>query len=534
MSDGTESSRRWIPLALDFILSKYTLANRRTLLVLTLWIGVIALSIISTVWIAPSEFMLIERGSDATSLFFLFYPPLILGTLMLFWLGFEWGFIPLFLSAFIITFNMGMTYYWGLLFGVAFILGLGIYGITYYCVSFDPALRDLKSFVFYAMISFFAAMASSLGSFVWSDFFNLETYQTTLLWKGWWTGMFLQSMLITAPILYLFTPFIYKMRDKYFTEVPYPKVSLNWIYSAIASVAVVLLLFIGGAKMLGTEALNTQLATLQPSLGNGLVQTSESLQIISWISIGLVVSLGIGGIYLVGSWNHQLQSQVDEKTKQLRRNEELLRDALSERDLFLDTIHHRIRDNLTKILALLELQLKNDVDKSISDILKDSYSRISCLALIHETLDQSESFRNLDVRKYAVKLSNRLQKRFQDESKQIDVILNIDNVIVDIDKAVPLAMIMNELMVNAYIHGFNDRKAGVIIVDFDKKEEGVLLKVRDNGAALPNNFDSLTQKALGFKLVKTLVKQLHGEIDIEDREKPSFRIMIPNNVLVEA
>ncbi len=534
MADGTDSTRRWIPLALDFILSKYTLANRRTIIVLTLWIGIIALSILSTVWIAPSEFMLIESGGNATSLFFLFYPPLILGTLLLFWLGFEWGFIPLFLSAFIITFSMGMTYYWGLLFGVAFILGLGIYGITYYCVSFDPALRDFKSFVFYVLISFFAAMASSLGSFVWSDFFNLETYKTTLLWKGWWTGMFLQSMLITAPILYLFTPMVYRLRDKYFTGIPKPKVSLNWIYSAIGSVAVVLLLFIIGAKMLGSEALHAQLEILRPELERGLIQTSESLQIISWISIGLVLSLGTGGIYLVGTWNNQLQVQVDEKTRQLRRNEELLRDALSERDLFLDTIHHRIRNNLTKILALLELQLKNDVDKPISDILKDSYSRISCLALIHETMDQSESFRNLDVRKYSVKLSNKLQKRFQDESKQIDVILNIDNVIVDIDKAVPLAMIMNELMVNAYVHGFNERKAGVIIVEFDKKPDGVLLRVRDNGAPLPENFDVITQKTLGFKLVRTLVKQLQGEFDIEDRKKPSFRILIPNNILVEA
>jgi len=427
-----------------------------------------------------------------------------------------------------------MTYYWGLLFGVAFILGLGIYGITYYCVSFDPALRDIKSFVFYVMISFFAAMASSLGSFVWSDFFNLQPLQATLLWKGWWTGMFLQSILITAPLLYLFTPVVYRLRQKYFKEVPAPKVSLGWIYSAIASVAVVLLLFIVGAKVLGTEALNNQLAMLQPDLGKELVQSSESLQIVSWISIGLVLSLGIGGIYLVGSWNSQLQRQVDLQTQELKRSQELLRDALSERDLFLDGIHYRIRQNLTKILALLELQLKNNVDKTIPEILKDSYSRINCLALIHETMDQSESFRNLDVKKYTIKLSNRLQKRFQQEGRNIDVLLNIDNVIVDIDKAVPLAMIMNELMVNAFVHGFEDRKAGVIIVDFDKREDGVLLGMRNNGASLPDHFDSIAQSTLGFKLVRTLVKQLHGELSIEDRNKPSFRIKIPDSALVAA
>lgn len=534
MSDVNTKNRRWLPLPLDFILSNYKLVDLKTVMLLGLWVAVIALSIISTVLVSPSEFMLIEQGGGAASLFFFFYPPLILGTLMLFWFGFEWGFIPLFLSAFIITFVMGMTHYWGILFGVAFILGLGIYGITYYCVTFDPALRDIKSFVFYVMISFFAAMASSLGSFIWSDFFSLDTLKTTLLWKGWWTGMFLQSILITAPLLYIFTPMVYRAREKYFKAAPLPKVTLGWIYSAIASVAVVLLLFIIAAKILGTEALNNQLAILQPEIGKELVQSSESLQIVSWISIGLVLSLGIGGIYLVGSWNSQLKRQVDLQTEQLKRNQELLRDALSERDLFLDSIHHRIRQNLTKILALLELQLKNNVDKSIPDILKDSYSRINCLALIHETMDQSESFRNLDVRKFTVKLSNRLQKRFQQEQRQIDVLLNIDNVIVDIDKAVPLAMIMNELIVNAFVHGFEDKKAGVIIVDFDKREDGVLLGVRNNGASLPEHFDSLTQHTLGFKLVRTLVKQLHGELSIENRDKPSFSIKIPNSELVKA
>lgn len=534
MLDRMWSIRRWIPLPLDYILSKYKLSNLKLVAVLCFWVSIIALSIISTIWISPSEFMLIEKGGNATSLFFLFYPPLILGSLMLFWLGFEWGFIPLFLSTFVVTFGMGITIQWGLLFSIAFVLGLGIYAITYYCVPFDPALRDLKSFVFYTVISFFAAMASSLGSFVWSDFFDLETYKTTLLWKGWWTGMFLQSMLIIAPLLYIFTPAVYQFRDKHFSKVPTPKVSLAWIYSAIASVAIVLLLFIIGAKMLASEALANQLAILTPKVGSGLVQTSESLQIISWISIALILSLGTGGIYLVGSWNKQLQTKVDFKTKQLRKNEELLRKALGERDLFLDTIHHRIRSNLTKILALLEFQQKNKVEKSISEILKDFYSRISCLALIYETMEGSNSFRNLDVNKYAIKLSNRLQIRFQTFYRNIDVLLNIENVIVDIDQAVPLAMIMNELMVNAYIHGFKNRVAGVIIVELIQGDEELMLRIRNNGSSFPTNFERITQKTLGYKLIRTLVKQLQGELSIEDRKKPSVSIKVPINKLVEA
>lgn len=237
---------------------------------------------------------------------------------------------------------------------------------------------------------------------------------------------------------------------------------------------------------------------------------------------------------MVGSWNKQLQTKVDFKTKQLRKNEELLRKALGERDLFLDTIHHRIRSNLTKILALLEFQQKNKVEKSISEILKDFYSRISCLALIYETMEGSNSFRNLDVNKYAIKLSNRLQIRFQTFYRNIDVLLNIENVIVDIDQAVPLAMIMNELMVNAYIHGFKNRVAGVIIVELIQGDEELMLRIRNNGSSFPTNFERITQKTLGYKLIRTLVKQLQGELSIEDRKKPSVIIKVPINKLVEA
>lgn len=528
------SSRRWIPLTLDFLLTKYKLKDRRLLLLLGLWIVTIAFCILSTVWISPSKFMLIESTRNSTSLFFLFYPPLILGTLLLFWFGFEWGFIPLFLSAFLITFNTGITYYWGLLFGVAFVLGLGIYAITYFCVSFDPALRDLKSFTFFTVISFFAALGSSLGSFVWSDFFGLEAYKTTLLWKGWWTGIFLQCMLIIAPLLYFFTPAVYRVRKKYFPNPPEPQVSIGWIYSAIGSVAVVLLVFIVAAKMLGSEALTSQLASLQPGEARNLVQTSESLQIISWISIGLVLSLGTGGIYLVGSWNQRLIEEVDKKTLLLQQSEGQLKEAVEERDLFLDTIHDRIKNNLTMVLALLELQLKNVVDKPIAEILKDSHSRIRCLALIHETMNQSDSFREVDIKKYAVKLSNRLQKAFQDKDQDIEVSMNVQEVTVDIDDAVPIAMILNELMVNAYIHGFKKRTNGVIFVEFMEYPEGLLLRVRNNGNPLPADFDTLSQNTLGFKLIRTLVKQLQAEFTIENREKPSFSVNIPVNVMIEA
>lgn len=522
---------RWVPLPLDYLLEEYELTSTRVLTLLSLWIGVLALSLGSVMWISPSKLMLIESGGSSINLFFLFFPPLILGTLLLFWVGFEWGFIPLFLSGFIITFTASVTYYWGLLFGIAFVLGLGIYALAYYCVPFDTGLRDFRSFAFFTVVSFFAAIASSLGSFVWSDFFGLSPVETTMLWKGWWTGMFLQSMIIVAPLLYLFTPWVVSYKEELFPERPEPEVTMGWIYSAIGSIVIVLLLFIIGAKVLGTEGLYQQMQSLDAAMTQKLVQSNESLQIISWISIGLVLALGSGSIYLVGSWNKNLKEQVAVKTDQLRKSQDKLQIALEDRDVLLNAIHDRIRNNLTMVLALLELQLKGKDGKSNEDLLKDSHARIRSLALIHETMVQSETVEEVNFKNYLVKLSNRLQKSFQSKQQHIEVSLSTEEVIVHIDRAVPVALIINELMVNAFMHGFEGLKKGVVFVEVEQRGDNLHLKVRDNGRPLPPDFDEITKRTLGFKLIKTLVKQLQGKYKILDRETPSIEVVVPNEML---
>ncbi len=534
MEDKLGSSamaNRWVPLPLDYLLEKYQVSSSRVMGLLGLWVLIIAISIVSVVWISPSEYLLLDEGQATINQFFLFYPPLILGTLLLFWVGFEWGFIPLFLSGFVITFSASVTYYWGLLFGIAFVLGLGIYALAYYCVPFDPALRDFKSAVFFTVVSFFAAIASSLGSFVWSDFFGLNAFETITLWKGWWTGMFLQSIVIIAPLLYLFTPWVSSARKEIFPEFPKPNVTLGWIYSAIGSVVVVLLLFIIGAKVLGTEGLYQQMNSPDSGITQTLVQTNQSLQIISWISIGLVLLLGSGSIYLVGSWNKKLQQEVERKTEELVESQDKLSKALSERDMLLDAIHDRVRDNLTMVLALLELQLKGEAEKSNEEILKDSHARIRSLALIHETMVQAESFEQINLKSFAIKLSNRIQKSFQSKQQDIEVSMNAQDLPVHIDRAVPVAMVLNELMVNAFMHGFVDMPKGVVFVSLQEKEDKLHMEVRDNGHPLPPDFEEKTKHTLGFKLIKTLVKQLQGEFEVLDEENPAFIVRVPDEML---
>jgi two-component sensor histidine kinase len=252
---------------------------------------------------------------------------------------------------------------------------------------------------------------------------------------------------------------------------------------------------------------------------------------IFWISIGLVLVLGSGSVYPVGSWNKNLQEKVEHKTAELVQSQEELHEALEDRDLLLDTIHDRVRNNLTMVLALLELQLKGEEEKTNEEILKDSHSRIRSMALIHETMVQSESLEEVNLRKFAVKLSNRIQKSFQDKEQEIEVSMSVDDVMVHIDRAVPVAMILNELMVNAFMHGFVGLKKGVVFVNLHENTESLILEVRDNGRSLPPDFEEKTKHTLGFKLIKTLVKQLQGEYEVLDKEKPSFQVTVPTKML---
>lgn len=343
--------------------------------------------------------------------------------------------------------------------------------------------------------------------------------------------MFLQSVFIIGPVLYLLTPSVVRYRKKTFPDFPMPNVTLGWIYTSIASVTVVLMLFIIGAKILGTETLYQQVNALEAGVGEKIIQSNDSLEIISWISIGLVLVLGTGSIYLVGSWNKSLKEEVDRKTDQLVKSREKLEEALDERDVLLDTIHDRVRNNLTMVLALLELQLKGEEEKSNDEILKDSYSRIRSLALIHETMVQSQTFEQVNLKSFAIKLSNRLQKSFETAQQQIEVSMNARDIEIHIERAVPLAMILNELMVNAFMHGFTDLPKGVVFVTLDMKDDELLLQIRDNGHPLPDDFEGVTKKTLGFKLIRTLVKQLQGELEIVDKKTAMIEVRVPQQIL---
>lgn len=537
MKDQRENSEitavGWNPLLLDGVLG-HGLFKNRTILLLAIWIALIFLSIYSVLMMIPESWVAANLDGPTIQQFFLFYPPLLIGSLLLFWLGFEWGFIPVFLSSFVIAFSASMGIQWALLFAFSFVLGLGIYALAYHCVPAKIDLRSLKSISFFIIVSVVAAMASSLGSFVWSLSQQMSPAQTLNLWKGWWTGSFFQSLLILGPLLFIFTPSVNRLRNKWFDAVVKPPVTLQWIYGAISSVVIVTSLFVVGGKILGTEGIERALELGGEQLAARVIQATDSFQLIFWISIGIILVVGFTGIYLVSSWNQTLQMEVDEKTSTLRKRERELEETLKGRDRLLNEIHGRVKNNLSLILALFELQLKRTGDDSLTELLKDSKSRVRAISLIHELMSQTGTFEALNLNSYIIKLSNRLEQDYRFTKVKTEININAEDLILDVERAVPVCMILNEVISRVYekVNLFPDIKTGNVSIDLFSDSMSFYLVVRESGYLPAKFFDWTQTEDLGVRLIRLLSKQIKGEV-IEDDSKNSIAIVFPHKEISE-
>lgn len=522
--------RAYQPLTMDYALNKFGLGSRRFLTLLGIWIALIGVSIAS-VFLVENVFGFSNiLNQDRIGQVFLIQVPMLIGMLLVFWVGFEWGFIPVFVSTFVLAFTANMVWYWALLYSMSFTLGLAIYALAYYTVSFDVSLRSIKSFTFYIVVSLFAALACSLGAFVWSRFYHLPLFETLIIWKSWWVSLFLQAFLVGGPLLYFFTPAIYRFRDKKFDIPPKNEVSLKWIYSAITTVVLVLAMFIISAKLLGSQSIENEIAGsgMSAEVFNSMMSVNESFEIVTWISISLVFFIGVGSIYLVGSWNKNLQEKVDGQTHELRAKELKLSGALEERNQLLNEIHNRVRTNLTMVLAILELQLKSDTNKTNEQILKDSHSLIRSLTIVHESMAQTKYANTVDLKNYAIKLSNRIEQSLRKEHKEIQLKVHADDGIsLKMDLAIPFALIINELVMNACNHGFESGDKGMVVIEMFRGEHELTAKITDNGKGLPGDFEASAKKGIGMRVVRAFSKQLNADLEIASEDSTSFKLRIP-------
>ena len=213
-----------------------------------------------------------------------------------------------------------------------------------------------------------------------------------------------------------------------------------------------------------------------------------------------------------------------------REAEGQIRKSLREKEVLLKEIHHRVKNNLQIIHSMLNLQKPHFKDAKAIELFKESQNRVYTMALIHEKLYQSKSLAGINLSEYVHSLIAYLFLSYGAAEGAVRAKVSIEDVDLDLDKVIPVALIINELVSNALKHGFPDIAArgdgaGEIRVDLSLgPDRRVRLLVSDNGPGFSKTFDVEQSQSLGLKLVRVLVRQLKGEIELQAEGKTEFVI----------
>jgi len=195
--------------------------------------------------------------------------------------------------------------------------------------------------------------------------------------------------------------------------------------------------------------------------------------------------------------------------------EEKLKASLSEKEMLLRELYHRTKNNMQVICAMLGLESLSTKDENVVSIFKAMENRIQTMALVHQKLYQSQNLSKINMREYISDLTYLLYMSYNISSEKINMTLNVDDITVLIDTAIPCGLLINELVSNAFKYAFPDDKKGDVIISIKKiKDDIIELKVSDNGIGLPIGFDASTSETLGCKLLYTLAEgQLQGDVN---------------------
>ncbi len=206
--------------------------------------------------------------------------------------------------------------------------------------------------------------------------------------------------------------------------------------------------------------------------------------------------------------------------------ERRLRESLAEKETLLKEVHHRVKNNLQIVSSLLHLQMNTATSPEAGEPLRESAARVATMALVHEQIYRSQSLSRINLDSYLRQLVTRLVETFRGP-RQVNAGVVAPHLSVPLDTAIPLGLIVNEVVTNSLKHAFADRPAGSLRVKLVQRGDGLRLTIADNGAGLPPDFRSEESGSLGMQLIWSLTRQLDGRASLKSRKGAIFRLAFP-------
>jgi len=241
---------------------------------------------------------------------------------------------------------------------------------------------------------------------------------------------------------------------------------------------------------------------------------------------------GIIGYLLIGTDNtarKQIEAEQAALDQRLRDQQSytrsLIDSALAEKEVLLREIHHRVKNNMQVISSLLQLQCAYLHDAQDVKIFQECQMRIRSMALVHERLYRSSSLATINFAEYLEDLSALIAQSQSNPDVTVELVKDYDPVELGLDTAIPLGLVANELISNAFEHAFSGRNKGTLILRLKKTGEGSLLfSVSDDGVGLPADFEAYKKKSLGLRLIESLVRQLRATLSFQGEVNGGSRI----------
>ena len=223
----------------------------------------------------------------------------------------------------------------------------------------------------------------------------------------------------------------------------------------------------------------------------------------------------ISGLLIISAWAFAVQRKA--KRKLVLQNEVILKQrseleqSLGEKEILLKEIHHRVKNNLTVISSLLELQSSGMEDETAKAAIAVGQNRVSSIALIHQRLYQHENLEAIELQGFLQDLFRQVSSIFKRPGTQVQMENDVQETLLDIDTAVPLGLIMNELLTNSFKYAFNDLKEGRIKIGLQQHDTGnFILTYADNGPGISEGINIKNISSLGLRLIQRLSRQLGG------------------------
>jgi two-component system, sensor histidine kinase PdtaS len=247
----------------------------------------------------------------------------------------------------------------------------------------------------------------------------------------------------------------------------------------------------------------------------------------SYLILGMVILFFVILLLVINTqMNKRRHSELNIKNKHIVQQKNAIENALKEKEFLIKEIHHRVKNNLQIISSMLNLQAENITDAAAKEVLQESRLRINSMALIHQLLYNKNNMLNVMISDYLSTLLSQIEKSYSNVSRKIITELQCDNMNIDLDTAIPLGLIVNELVTNSYKHAFNNKESGNIVVSFrcHPNEKTFTLVVKDNGGGF--DYSNKKHHSLGMELIHMLSDQLNGKIEFRNENGTVAEITI--------